>query len=61
MVELDDEPTPTPPEDDGELERQRDTDVKREISQKLIDALKQGLVSETVEWPDTGPHKGKSW
>ena len=52
---------PTPEEDDGEEQRQRDTDTAKEISQKLLDALNQGLLSETVEWPDNGPHKGRLW
>ena len=52
---------PTPEQDDGGEQRQRDTDTAKEISQRLLDALNQGLLSDVVEWPDSGPHKGKLW
>ncbi len=42
MIELDDEPIPTPPEDDGGEGRQRDTDTAREIADKLIKRMKDG-------------------
>ena len=55
-----DEETPESDDDGGEG-RQQDTDVAKEISQRLLDAFNKGLLSETVDWPKTGPHKGRFW
>ena len=55
-----DEETPESDDDGGE-QRQQDTDVAKEISQRLLDAFNKGLLSETVDWPDNGPHKGRLW
>ena len=61
MVQGDDEPTPTPPEDDGGEGRQRDTDTAKEIADKLIGSFKEIFKDEKPEWPKTGPHKGRLW
>ena len=51
----------SPEEDDGEKQRQQDTDTAKEIADKLILSFKEIFKDEKVKWPDSGPHKGKLW
>ena len=52
---------PTPEEDDGGEQRQKNTDEAKEIADALIGSFKEIFKDEKVEWPNTGFHRSRWW